>query len=165
MKKLILSIFLFSMLSGCTNNYIDRIKAMSDFVVDNDWEFMKNNELNLRDSYIIFKNETNAYSEISFWVDKIGITDNIIINYHFKRIKQGTGFEILYFSNTDTLCHFYSNEIDSFYFGKYFYLFEIERIANNNFRPDSKQILFYYANRDSLIKERGNNLQPLPELD
>ena len=165
MKKLIISIFLFSMFSGCKVNYIDRIKAMSDFVVDNNWEFVDIKELNSRDTYIIFKNDTNAYSEISFWVDKIENKNNIIINYHFKRIKKGTGFEIFYFSNTDTLCHFNRNEIDTFYFGKYFYLFEIERIANNNFRPSSKQILFYYANRDSLIKERGNNLQPLPELD
>lgn len=161
MRKLLFFLFFCGSLLGCKDNYINRIENMSIFVNDKDWQYKLKDDAKKR--YIVTKSINNEYSEIMFRVDNFQGKENLIIDYHYKKKKKTDHFEVFYFSKQDTLCSFIIGGDSIFIMGKYYYLYEIDRLYFFNFKPNSKQVDFYYNNRDSLVKVRGNILPELPE--
>jgi hypothetical protein len=159
-------IFIIISIIGCKETdktYIDELIKISDFInYKEGWKYSLKDQDN--NTYIIQKENKNKYSELKFNVDNFKEEEYIIIEYHFSKEKINNGFKYFYFSKDDTLCSYIKkNHKKTFLFGKYYYLYEIERFKNKDFDPHSLQVTYYYKNKDSLINVKGNNLPELPK--
>lgn len=163
MKKYLIVLTVIIFLVSCKNKYINELMKMSSFINNKEWNFSHID--NGRKIYIINQKNENIYSEIKFRVDNFKGMQDFIIEYHFTRKEVDGVFEYLHFSRFDTLCYYFENKgVRDFVFGKYYYLYEIERLESDDFDPEPEQIDYYYKYRDSLRKVHGNDLPELPML-
>lgn len=166
MIRLYIAIFVEISLISCKETdefYINQIIKLSDFISNKEgWEYSFKDPKNR--TFIIQKGNEDKYSEVKFKVDDFKGEEYIILEYHFSKEKSNNSFKYLYFSKSDTLCSYYQKDTEKdFVFGKYYYLYEIERLKSEDFDPHALQVDYYYKNRDSLIDVRGNDLPELPK--